>query len=419
MAFFNSGLTSVTIPNTVTNVGSNTFADSRKLTSVVIGSGVTELNHFHFSGCTTLVSIEAVPENPVFSSIDGVLFNKDQTTLALFPPGKQGIYAIPAGTTSSEEMAFYGCGLTAVIIPNSVTSLGGGGIFAGCNSLTSIVSLNPVPPTAGQPHGLTQSNVDVYVLPGSISAYEQAEWWRGSEWTSFKSISSAYQTVTFDSQGGSAVASQDVIIFSKAEKPAAPIRGMSEPPIVDNYTFGGWFMNADINISAPLPPIAEWDFDTDIVTGNITLYAKWTSSTSILSLDREIPIDRPNENIAVITPIIISASEFTAGPNPVAKSSGRVDFFRQGKRINDGVLTIFDASGNVVNRVQITCRGDRPRSPATPESTESANSRRIIGTWDLTDSRGRPVSEGTYLARGVLTTVDGKSERVSVVIGVR
>ncbi|MDR2581221.1 MAG: leucine-rich repeat protein [Fibromonadaceae bacterium] len=276
MAFANSGLTSVTIPNTVTTVGGNAFANSN-LSSVVIGSGVTELNHFHFSGNANLISMEAVPENPVFSSIDGVLFNKDQTTLALFPPGKKGIYAIPDGTTSSEQMAFYGCSLTVVIIPNSVTSLGGNGIFGGCNSLTSIVSLNPVPPTVvGEPHGLNQSNVDVYVLPGSISAYEQAEWWRGSEWTNFKSISSAYQTLTFDSQGGSAVAPQDVIIFSKAESPANP----THP---DFPFFAGWFRNADINISVPLPPIVEWDFDSDIVTGEITLYAKWSDVTSINS----------------------------------------------------------------------------------------------------------------------------------------
>ncbi|MDR2578454.1 MAG: hypothetical protein LBC70_06565 [Chitinispirillales bacterium] len=154
------------------------------------------------------------------------------------------------------------------------------------------------------------------------------------------------------------------------------------------------------------------------VTGDMTLVLDWTNIVSITQTDRVIPGGSDTEE-ATVAPIIISAGEFTAGPNPVARSSGRVDFFRQGKRINDGVLTIFDASGNVVNRVQITCRGDRPRSPATPESIESANSRRVVGTWDLTDSRGRPVSEGTYLARGVLTTIDGKRERVSVVVGVR
>jgi len=42
-----------------------------------------------------------------------------------------------------------------------------------------------------------------------------------------------------------------------------------------------------------------------------------------------------------------------------------------------------------------------------------------VGIWDLTDVKGRPVSEGTYLVKGVLKTSDGKKEEVSVILGVR
>jgi len=44
---------------------------------------------------------------------------------------------------------------------------------------------------------------------------------------------------------------------------------------------------------------------------------------------------------------------------------------------------------------------------------------RKVGSWDLTDRSGKPVSEGTYLAKGVLKTSDGKREKVSVIVGVR
>jgi len=70
-------------------------------------------------------------------------------------------------------------------------------------------------------------------------------------------------------------------------------------------------------------------------------------------------------------------------------------------------LTVYDASGNVVNRVNIV------------DGTDTANPRRVVGSWDLTDSRGRLVSKGTYLVRGMLTTSDGKRERVSALIGIR
>jgi hypothetical protein len=40
-----------------------------------------------------------------------------------------------------------------------------------------------------------------------------------------------------------------------------------------------------------------------------------------------------------------------------------------------------------------------------------------MGSWDLTDEKGRLVSEGTYLVKGVIKTSNGKSEKVSVIVG--
>jgi len=79
----------------------------------------------------------------------------------------------------------------------------------------------------------------------------------------------------------------------------------------------------------------------------------------------------------------------------------------QGKRVQNATLTVFDASGNVINKVKIA------------DNALNAQTRRIVGSWDLTDSKGRLVSEGTYLVRGVVVTSDGKRERVSVMVGVR
>ncbi|MCL2688390.1 MAG: hypothetical protein FWE57_00900 [Chitinispirillia bacterium] len=52
-------------------------------------------------------------------------------------------------------------------------------------------------------------------------------------------------------------------------------------------------------------------------------------------------------------------------------------------------------------------------------SAAEDTSRRIIGQWDLRDQRGRTVSAGTYLIRGVITASDGKRECVSVMVGIR
>jgi hypothetical protein len=175
---------------------------------------------------------------------------------------------------------------------------------------------------------------------------------------------------------------------------------ITKDDVLADGTIGGLFADGDI-----------WTAEDGKLPG---LFGKTVNlpvhfgGTSVASADRVIPGDTVEE-ATVIIPAGPLDSEFTAGPNPVARSSGIVNFYHQGRRINDGVLTIFDASGNVVNRVNISDR----------LITTGNQDRRVIGSWDLTDSRGRLVSEGTYLARGVLTTVDGKSERVSVVVGVR
>jgi hypothetical protein len=126
--------------------------------------------------------------------------------------------------------------------------------------------------------------------------------------------------------------------------------------------------------------------------------------------DRAVPQLVSNTEASVVTPQM--TNEFAAGPNPVAKSSGTVGFFRQGKRVDNATLTVYDAAGNVINKVKITdntivgADGNRP-------------GRRQVGSWDLKDARGRLVDEGTYLVRGTVITADGKRERVSLVIGVR
>ncbi|MCL2689443.1 MAG: hypothetical protein FWE57_06310 [Chitinispirillia bacterium] len=82
------------------------------------------------------------------------------------------------------------------------------------------------------------------------------------------------------------------------------------------------------------------------------------------------------------------------------------------------MLTIFDASGNVVNGVTVSDRADHPGASRHPSGGGELG-RRVAGSWDLTDRRGRLVGEGTYLLRGIITASDGKWERVSVMVGVR
>lgn len=134
-----SNLTAVTIPASLTSIGNNAFYDCANLTSITISSSVTTIDDGAFIGCTSLSSVTVDASNPKYSSDDGVLFNKAQTTLILYPAAKTATsYDIPASVESIGGGAFQNStSLSSVTIPVSVTSIGMSA-FDGCSSLVSV-----------------------------------------------------------------------------------------------------------------------------------------------------------------------------------------------------------------------------------------------------------------------------------------
>ena len=126
------------IPNGTKKIGNYAFRNLEKLRSVTIPNSVTNIGEMAFRYCLSLTSINVSANNSNYSSVDGVLLNKDKTMLITCPEGKSGIYTIPNSVTSIGKWAFSGCdNLTSVTIPNSVTSIGEQA-FSHCNSLTSV-----------------------------------------------------------------------------------------------------------------------------------------------------------------------------------------------------------------------------------------------------------------------------------------
>jgi len=163
----------ITIPSSVTSIGEHAFSDSSGLTeinvdphnskyssldgvlynkdqtiliqcpgskagSIAIPSSVTGIGSSAFRNRSDLMAINVDPRNASYSSLDGVLFNKDQTTLIQCPEGKVGGITIPDSINSIENRAFSNCvRLTSITVPNGVTSIKAY-TFAHCTRLTSI-----------------------------------------------------------------------------------------------------------------------------------------------------------------------------------------------------------------------------------------------------------------------------------------
>lgn len=138
-AFYNcTSLTNVIIGTNVTSIGDNAFGVCTHLTSVTIPAGVTNIGEAAFYFCTGLTNISVHVSNPVYSSVDGVLFNENQTILIECPAGIAEGYTIPNGVTNIGSVAFNCCyKLTSMTVPNGVTFIGSNA-FVYCTSLASV-----------------------------------------------------------------------------------------------------------------------------------------------------------------------------------------------------------------------------------------------------------------------------------------
>ena len=138
-AFYScTSLTDVTIPDSVTSIEGSMFYHCTSLTSVMIPDSVTSIGDGIFSGCTSLTEIIVDSNNKVYTSKDGILFDKNFETIICYPGGKAGNFTIPDSVTSIGYGAFDCCKkLTSIIIPGSVTSIGTYAFYS-CTSLTDV-----------------------------------------------------------------------------------------------------------------------------------------------------------------------------------------------------------------------------------------------------------------------------------------
>jgi len=352
-----TGLTSVTIPNTVLFIENYAFSGCTALTSVVIPRSVLTIENWVFFGCSALTSIDVEPDNPGFHSVDGVLFRSvyGKDELIAFPAGKSGAYAVPDGVDSIESMTFHNCANLTSVVIPDSVAVIGGWAFMECYGLTSV--------TIGR----------------GVTSVGRGAFMHCHDLTSVICLSAVPPVIEENRYGIFDVFDADIAAGLYVPKKYIGIYKISE----------GWKLFGTIKSTDDYVPTA--------VTGDG-------------AATRNMP---PEDAVELALASALSGGGFSVGPHSGGKRTVAVNFFRHGSRIENANIYIYDISGEVVKKVNI---GDH--SNGEPRD-DSAKSGRHIGSWDLRDTKGRPVAGGTYLVKGELKMLGGEREYVSVVVDVR
>ena len=119
-----ANLKTLTLPEGLESIGGMAFYQCG-IESITIPQNVKQIDDFAFTDCEDLREYNVSPYNHYYSSLNGVLFNKDRSTLLKFPIPITGTYSTPLGVTTLAPESFLGSNLTSVIISSSVSELSG------------------------------------------------------------------------------------------------------------------------------------------------------------------------------------------------------------------------------------------------------------------------------------------------------
>lgn len=169
-AFFNcTSLSNVTLPNGLISIGDYAFVLCESLTNVAIGPSLVSIGALAFGYCDRLRAITVDPLNSFYTSVDGVLFDKNTNTLLQVPGGKSGSYTIPASVTNIAYGAFIECkSLTSVTIPDNVTSLGYSAFYF-CSGLTNVSLPSTITSIGGDAFGFC-TNLASLTIPSAVTS---------------------------------------------------------------------------------------------------------------------------------------------------------------------------------------------------------------------------------------------------------
>ena len=249
------------IPDGVTHIADEAFCSCQNLTCLTIPSSVksiadsTGYNRAAFDTNDKLDKFNVAEENPYFSTVDGVLYNSDQTALILYPRAKEGhSYSIPDGTTRIESAAFEGAAnLDSIFVPASVTSIGDYA-FDGASTEHRVTDVY----YAGSETEFYEMISSEY-LDSLTVRYYKITFHFDAEIPEEPPVKPSTYTITFNANGGT-VSFPTAVTDTNGKLTTLPT------PIRKGYTFDGWYTSLEGGNTVDV---------SNIYTADTVLYAHW------------------------------------------------------------------------------------------------------------------------------------------------
>ena len=196
-----TALESYVMPETVKSVGSTLFFNASGLKKLVIGSNVETIGAGLCTGTASLTAVELAEGNANFAVADGILYNKDMTTLLAYPGGRtETTYTLPATVTTVDMQAIRNTNIEHFVSNSNLTTINAMGLaqnanlktvklgdkvtaiagnaFNVCNAITEVYCFNPVPVTGVNFTATAYANATLYLTTNeAIEAYKaDANW---------------------------------------------------------------------------------------------------------------------------------------------------------------------------------------------------------------------------------------------------
>jgi hypothetical protein len=248
-AFSHLSISTINLPLSLKRIGDDAFNGCDKLKSIFIPESVEYIEDKQdaIGWCTGMETIDVDPNNQYYSSIDGVLYNKDVTKLMRCPSCNPNVewFEIPQTVTTISSCAFHTVNyLTRLTIPSGLTSIGTGAFYY-CRNLNRVTCYAQTPPTTPNRPSSSQDPWEysgrgestLYVPKGTKAAYQSFSChdlyrWDIYPWAKFKEI------IEMDDNSGVSQICTDSVLISFSDTYFS-IKGGKDGDIINVYATNG------------------------------------------------------------------------------------------------------------------------------------------------------------------------------------